>query len=194
MNYTYSYYHYVRVLYSPITQWLEYLTHNEKVVGSSPTRATSLSNMDYIKPMKFVPECYESSDKLGKDILRNFLLKRGWTILKDTEDGNHDIVAEKDGVTSYFEVELKNKYKFTDKESFKFTTVSFLGRKRRLHLKHPFNYVIICSETGYAITLHSNEIFCEEYVEKLKINTERRKGEDTFFRVPKDLCTFFKIK
>lgn len=143
--------------------------------------------------MKFVQECYDRSDKLGREILEKYLINNGWEIVSNEENFLHDIIAKKDGKIEYFEVELKNKYVFTNRQSFKFPTVSFLGRKKKLHQKNPFYYIIICSDTNWALSIHSSDLFKEKYRQKLYINTENRKGEDIFYRVPKDQCKFFKL-
>ena|SRR5690606_8187821 len=143
--------------------------------------------------MKFVQECYDRSDKLGRDLLEKYLKTNGWEIISNEENFLHDIIAEKDGKIQYFEVELKDKYEFTTRQSFKFPTVSFLARKKKLHQDNPFHYVIICSKTGWALTIHSSKLFKEKYRQKLYINTSNRKGDDFFYRVPKEKCKFFKL-
>ena len=150
--------------------------------------------MEKIKPLKFNQESYDTHDSMGKKILSDYLESIGYQILSSVEDYGHDIIAQKPGEEpKYFEVEIKNSYPFTSKESFKFNTVSFLGRKMRLHNIKPFIYVIVCSYTGYAICLESDRIFLDKYIEKIHINTNMRQGLDTMFRVPKNLCKFFKI-
>ena len=144
--------------------------------------------------MKFVPESYLEADQLGKDLLVNYLKGRGYEIIDTTESYDHDIIASLNGEKVYFEVELKYspKYAFTKKGTFPFSSVSFLGRKKRLHDKHPFHYVII-SSTGWAVSCHSSEIFKDEYMERVMINTNRRQGEDIMFRVPVDKCYFLNV-
>ena len=93
----------------------------------------------------------------------------------------------------FFELETKSKYPFTTMDTFPFDSVSFLGRKKRLHLKNKFHYIIICRETEWAVTCESQDIFKEEYLESLNINTPNRKGKDQMYRVPKAKCIFFNI-
>lgn len=148
--------------------------------------------MDF-KARTFVQESYDDSDALAKDKMTQYLVRRGHTILSSEENFEHDIITKKDGLTYYFEVEVKTNYVFVSRDTFVFKTVSFLGRKLRLHDIHPFHYVIMCRETEYAVTCPSFVIFNPEYIETLTIETEHRSGLDQMYRVPKGLCTFFNI-
>lgn len=141
----------------------------------------------------FSQKSYDDNDSYAKEKFIKFLEKRGYTITSSEENYEHDVVAEKEGVTHYFELEVKRNYPFTTSDSFKFATVSFCGRKERLHKIHKFHYVIICYETGYAVTATSDEIFKEEYREDIELNTYDRRGKDSFRRVPKNVCKFFNI-
>lgn len=142
---------------------------------------------------KFVKESYDKNDNLAKKIFIKFIKKKGYNIINSKENYQHDIVAEKDNVVHYFELEVKNNYPFRDRKSFPFETVSFLGRKKRLHEINPFFYVIICTETNCALTAFSEDIFDNNYVEEFKIQTQHRNGLDQFYRIPKELCSFFYI-
>lgn len=142
---------------------------------------------------KFVAQSYVDSDQYAKDMLCNFLIKRGHWIGKSKEDYYWDVESYKDNKIFLFEVEVKRNYPFTTRESFPFQTVSFLGRKHRLHKIQPFYYIIICKETGWAVTCFSSEIYKDEYIEELNIKTISRLGDDLMFRVPKSNCKFFKI-
>lgn len=143
---------------------------------------------------KFSKESYNNNDNFAKELFIKFIIQKGHTIINSEENYEHDIITEKDGKTYYFEVEVKHNYPFTDKKSFKFSTVSFLGRKLRLHKIQPFKYVIICAETLYAVACESKLIYKDDYIEELDINKYERKGKDAFYRVPKDDCVFFNIK
>jgi hypothetical protein len=78
-------------------------------------------------------------------------------------------------------------------DTFPFPTVSFLARKKKWK-DIGFWYIIVCKETNYALVANSNDIFKDEYLETLNINTEERQGKDYFYRVPKNKCKFFKIR
>jgi hypothetical protein len=142
---------------------------------------------------KFNQGSYNHSDKYAKDLFINYITKKGHTIINKKENYDHDVITKKDNIIYYFELETKSKYPFTTIETFKFNSVSFLGRKKRLHLKNKFHYIIICRETEWAITCNSEDIFKTEYIENLNINTPNRKGKDQMYRVPKDKCKFFNI-
>jgi len=142
---------------------------------------------------KFVQASYDRNDDWGKEILVRWLKSYGsrFTILdKEKEDYKVDIVVldtKADKLMS-FEVEVKHGYPFTDEESFKFDSVSFLGRKKKYG---DFWYAIVCAETEAILIAHSFEIYKEEYREIKTIATTERNGLDEFYRVPKDKCIFY---
>jgi len=142
---------------------------------------------------KFVQESYNKNNSLGIKILTKYLIKKGFINITSEENYSHDVVAEKNGKKYYFEVEMKNGYPFSSKETFRFPTVSFLGRKKKMHDKEQFKYVIICGETSWGIGCDSSIIFNDKYIEELDINTSDRHGRDLFYRVPKDECSFFDL-
>lgn len=146
--------------------------------------------MEY-KARKFNKNTYNEYDSFAKEKIIVFLTKKGHKIINKEEDYNHDLVTCKDGVNYYFELEVKIGYPFTSKNDYKFNTVSFLGRKKRLHDLNPFYYLIICKETNCVLSCYSNDIFKDEFLEKLNVNTKNRKGNDEMYRVPIDKCTFF---
>lgn len=143
---------------------------------------------------RFVRSSYERSDSPLKQMLSDFLVERGHTILHSEEDSAHDIVTEMGGRAYYFEVEAKATYLFTNKDSFPFDTVSFLGRKYKLHMLHPFQYIIVCPTTGWALSCYSSQIFKEDHRVLLSIRSHERQGLDEFYRVPKQECIFFPLK
>jgi len=142
---------------------------------------------------KFNQGSYNNSDKYAKDLFIKYITKKGHIIISKEENYDHDVITEKDGIKYYFELETKSRYPFTTIETFNFNSVSFLGRKKRLHLKNKFHYIIICRETEWALTCYSEDIFKNEYIENLNINTPNRKGKDQMYRVPKNKCKFFNI-
>jgi hypothetical protein len=142
---------------------------------------------------KFNQQSYDENDNFAKVIFSKHLESEGYKVLPIVEDYGIDLLAEKDGVIFYFELEVKTRYPFTTVDTFKFATVSFLARKKKMHNKQPFVYVIICRETEWALMCSSSEIFKEEYEEFVTINTTRRKGVDKMYRVPKEQCKFFKL-
>ncbi len=143
---------------------------------------------------KFVMESYIENNDYAINIMKMFLLKHGYKIKEKLyEDYDIDILAEKNNKEFLFEVEIKTGYSFTTRESFRFNTVSFLARKEKWK-NTQFYYVIICKETDYALVANSDKIFKNEYKENININTYYRNGKDSFYRVPKEMCKFFKIK
>ena len=142
----------------------------------------------------FVQSSYDDNDQLAKQKMIAFLQRGGHTIVTSAEDYNHDLVTTLGSETLWFELEFKTGYPFTTSATFPFDTVSFLGRKKRLHELQPFHYVVMCKETDYAVTCFSDDIFKDEYTHTLTINTRDRSGLDEMYRVPKDQCTFFNLQ
>ncbi len=142
---------------------------------------------------KFSQKSYNENDEYAKNKISKYLIERGHKIIQDKENYNHDLITKKNGVMFYFEFEVKRNYSFTKKEDYRFDSVSFLGRKVRLHNIKPYYYMILCYETDSVVFCHSSEIFKNEYKETLKLNKYNRKGNDEMYRVPIDKCNFFKL-
>jgi hypothetical protein len=154
--------------------------------------------MDIIKELsarRFSQSSYDENDSWAKEhFLKYITEKRGHTVINSEENMSHDIVTEKDGERYYFELEVKtSRYKFTNEKDFPFPTVSFLGRKKRLHNIQPFHYIIISKATGHAVHAESDIIYRDEYKEEAYINVSDREGDDVLYRVPKESCVFFKL-
>lgn len=142
--------------------------------------------------MDFIKEEYDRCDAWAKDLFISYLEFRGHVIIKTHEDYKHDLISVFKGNTYHFELEVKTNYSWTNSYDFKFSTVSFLARKKKLHEINEFYYVIICKETLDAIACLSSLIFNEKYL--LEITLDKvRKGNDKFYRVPKDQCRFFTL-
>lgn len=136
---------------------------------------------------------YKKYDKLAKELLKDHLLEKEYKIISEEEDYMHDIVVMDGDRKIFFEVEVKIGYPFTSQEDFPFKTVSFAGRKIRLHKEQPFFYVIIDVETKTMVCCHSSIIFNEEYAETIYITKQSRRGLDMLYRVPKEICIFMKL-
>jgi len=140
----------------------------------------------------FSQESYDRHDQQVKDIVVAFL-KRMNHEPHAKEDYNHDIISTYQGYEYYWEVEAKTGYRFTSRSTFPFPSVSFAGRKKRLHEKKPFYYFIVNVEDMCGIYCHSSIIYNEQYAQEIMINRER-KGLDKLYRVPKDKCDFISLK
>jgi len=148
--------------------------------------------MDF-EARKFSKESYDKNDLYAKNKFSQFIIRKGHTIISIIEDYNHDLQTIKNNTKYFFELEVKTGYKFTNEDSFQFNTVSFLGRKKRLHEIKPFFYVIICRETEWAVMCYSENIYINDYIEHINIKTIHRNGNDELYRVPKNICTFFNL-
>ena len=144
------------------------------------------------KPSEFVKSSYDNNNSLAIDMVSDFLVNKGFSIVDKEEDYWIDIEAEREGETLLFEAEVKPRVRFTSRDSFPFKTVSFLSRKSKWK-ETPFWYVIVCPDTKYAIFAKSEDIFKDKYIENINVNTSDRKGMDKFYRVPKSVCIFKKI-
>lgn len=144
------------------------------------------------KPGDFVKESYLDNNEKAIKIFSSFLTKKGYQIIDKEEDYWIDIEATKENNTLLFEVEMKSKVKFSDRESFPFNTVSFLARKEKWK-STPFWYCIICESTGFAVIANSDKIYKKRYKQNINVNTKHRKGLDSFYRVPKEECYFVNV-
>ena len=145
-------------------------------------------------PRRFVPNSYGRSDDWAVSKIKGFLVTKGYRILeKDAEDFAIDIAADRHGKIEYFEVETKTGYPFTGKDDYPFDTVSFLARKKKW-ASAGYWYVILCRETLAFLMCNSNEIYQDKHFIKLGIDSAERKGNDEFYRVPKDKCYWYKLE
>ena len=142
---------------------------------------------------KFNQHSYDICDAPAKEIISSFLKKRGFDIISTKEDYGVDITCSKDGKIFLVEVETKNSTEFTGEYDFPFDTVSFSGRKIRLHKQEPFWYVLVNLNTRASIFCHSKQIYKKQYLEEIYILTDKRKGMDAFYRVPKEFCYFITV-
>jgi hypothetical protein len=167
--------------------------------ASKLTLTTTNKNMDKESddrkaPQKFVKKSYDRSDDWAVSKVKEHLSNNGYTVIpKESEDYELDIKAVKNAVTEYYECETKTGYTFTSERDFRFSTLSFLARKKKW-ADIGFWYIIVCRETLAYAKCHSNVIFQDKYMEVLDINSQERKGKDTFYRVPKNLCEWGKLQ
>lgn len=144
--------------------------------------------MEKKEPYRFVKKSYDRSDQWAISKVKEHLINNGYSIPeKGMEDYGLDIKAIKEGVVHYFECETKTGYPFTGADDFKFSTVSFLARKKKW-APVGFWYVIVCRETLAYVKCHSEIIYRDEFLEELEIDSKERQGTDAFYRVPKELC------
>ena len=146
-----------------------------------------------LEARKFSKESYDQFDSMVKNIVIDFIEYNGGLITKAEEDYSFDIEFSYNDMSYLAEVEAKPNYRFNDADSFPFETVSFTGRKLRLHNITPFWYIVVNYIDMVAIVCHSSKIYRDEYLEQLNINTEHRKGGDEFYRVPKEECKFINL-
>ena len=149
-------------------------------------------NTDF-KARKFNEQSYVSNDRPAKKLLLDFLKRNGHEVKRASENFEYDLITAKDGHLFFWEVEMKIGYKFTSTDDYQFDTVSFLGRKMRLHNIKPFFYVIICKESKHAVMAHSNDIFLNTHRESIVVNAADRTGNDEVYHVPKTKCKFFNL-
>lgn len=137
--------------------------------------------------MEFYNQDYKKFDTKGKELLTTYLIKQGYTVSLPKEDYGVDLHALKNNKIHNFDIEMKKHISITDVESYPYSTVSFLSRKKKYGI---FWYVIISIENSGVIIVHSSTIYRDEYKENFYIDNLYRKGDDSFYRVPKELCVF----
>ena len=143
-------------------------------------------------PSKFQKEEYDKENDWAIQIVSSFLIALGYSIIDKGEDYNVDIHAHKNNKHLLIEAEVKKLYPWEDRNSFKFDTVSFLGRKKKWAKGEGFWYFIVCRENKNLLFAHSSQIFKEENNEKIYVNSTRRLGVDTFYRLNKNEVWFAK--
>lgn len=145
------------------------------------------------KPSEFVQQSYNINNQSGIEKMIPYLISNGYDVPHKEEDYGVDIIAFKNGVEHRFEIEIKNT-EFTNRESYPWDTVSFLSRKQKMAYDEPFWYVLISPVTNWFLFCDSTTIYQKQYREKIHIDTLYRKGDDYFYRVPKELCNFRNLK
>jgi hypothetical protein len=145
-----------------------------------------------MNPRKFIQESYDRNNSWSIELVSNFFKHKGYSIHNEEEDYNIDFSIKKGDIHKHIEVEVKSNYPFRSKEDFRFSTVSFLGRKEKWK-DLDFLYIIVCAETKYAVACNSKHIFQEKFREKIYLNHYEREGYDTLYRVPKEDCLFFNL-
>ena len=142
------------------------------------------------RPQKFNRKSYDDNNQWAIDIITSFLENNGYDCPPKPEDYKADISAFKDGKEKLFEAETKYTF-FEDESTFPFPTVSFAARKKKYG---DFVYIIISKKSNWAIACESSVIYNDKFKEEVHVNTSDRLGMDSFYRVPKELCHFFKIR
>jgi hypothetical protein len=142
------------------------------------------------QPSNFIQESYDLNDAPAKKLVADYLERIGYENIQTEETFDHDIIAEREGVKFYFEVEMKSRYRFRQRETFPFDTVHFLGRKERLHRKQPFYYVIVGPLEEWAVICHSGDIYKDEQRKYVQVQTTSRYGWDNMFEVHRNKCLF----
>lgn len=143
--------------------------------------------------MKFSKLRYDENDPQAKELMIKYFQNHGYSIIAEVENFEHDLIIEKEATKYFIEVEMKASLVFTDSNSFKYDTVSFLKRKDKLHLLAPFTYYIIQPKTEWAVCCHSNTIYQEKY-KVMKTSNSRKNETEEYYHVPKQLCTFIDLK
>jgi len=135
-------------------------------------------------PRQFNQKSYDDNDKVAKDLMINFLQKKGHIITQSEETYGTDIITNK----GKYEVEISSK-DFTTRESFPYPMVNFLGRKEKYGDMY---YVIISKNQQYALVAAAKDIFKKENRTVVFCNTIRQ-GLDEVYQLPKDQVKFFKL-
>jgi DNA gyrase/topoisomerase IV subunit A len=135
-------------------------------------------------PRQFNQKSYDDNDKVAKDLMINFLQKKGHVITQSEETYSTDIITNK----GKYEVEISSK-DFTTRESFPYPMVNFLGRKEKYGDMY---YVIISKNHQYALVAAAKDIFKPENKTVVYCNTQRQ-GLDEVYQLPSAQVKFFKL-
>lgn len=147
---------------------------------------------------KFDQESYNVNDDYARLTLSNYLKNKGYTIKSNlsVEDYKCDIIAEKDGETVRFEVQVATA-KWTSREDFPYDKVNFAERKRKILENEGDFFYVIMNKDGYALCARGSEIY-DPQTSQVKSMWSRRdngaEGMDFYFRLDKNKVSFFKIK
>lgn len=142
----------------------------------------------------FRKDDYDELNDYAINMITKFLQFFGYDVPKKEEDYTIDIEAYRNNKKYRVEAEVRSDLWFTDRETFPFDTVSFLGRKKKYEDISDFWYFLVCKKTGYAVYCNSNTIYKDIYRETIRVNNIKRYGDDVFYRVPKSLCKFINLK
>ena len=85
---------------------------------------------------------------------------------------------------------LGKRNKWTCASDFPFRFVNFLSRKKRMHERDPFWYVIICDETKFALAAHSSVIYDGNTPITIGTNTVDMEESLVVYRLPVSKCIF----
>jgi hypothetical protein len=140
--------------------------------------------------LAFIQDSYDTYNQKGIQLLSDYIVSKGYEIfLKEKEDYDIDIVAQKNGKIYLFEAEMKKDKSITTPENF-YRTVSFLSRKRKFAVNNWFIYFIISDVNYGAIWAPSDVIFKKEHKVEKYISKDGRKGLEDFYEVPREECKF----
>jgi hypothetical protein len=143
---------------------------------------------------KFSQESYNKYNDSTINKVITHLESLGYKIIRRDETFSHDLIIQKaDGPEVYVEVEASAAWEFTTRDTYKYPNVNFLGRKQKMHIEHPFMYIIVCVKTDWALACDSNVIYNTGRRKEIHVNSQFKKGSDEVFYLPKDKVSFFKL-
>lgn len=169
---------------SPKQLELEQIQAAKEFVKNNPEALNqSASTFDYKK--------YLQTDAKAKELMSNFLTKKGYNVEQKEEDYGIDLIANKNNQQVKFELEISS-IDF-DLDNYKYDEVHFLARKKKMLDKQgDYHYIIISSNHQYALTAKASDIFKQDnYITKYA--GKGRDGIDEFYKLPKQQVKFFKL-
>ena len=139
----------------------------------------------------FCEKQYSEHDVLGKRKFQSFCEKQGFEYNIPNENKGIDATMIINGIEYKCEIEVK-KSRWKSKKDFPFHTVSFLGRKKRLHDKGPFYYFIFSYYENAALCCNSINIYKDEYITNKFADRKNGNADiDEYYHVPKSRVYFF---
>ena len=139
---------------------------------------------------KFRQDDYNKYNDLSIKKVSGYLIKKGFNVPYKEEDYDIDIIAYKNNIEYRIEVEVRTKLNWTSEKDYPYSTVSFLGRKRKYCKSKDFWYFLVSNDINNFLFCKSNYIFNTEYQVVKEIDTNKRYGIDITYHVPKQLCNY----
>ncbi len=142
------------------------------------------------KAGEFRQDDYNQYNDISIKKVSDYLIQKGFTVPHKDEDYDIDIVAYKNNIEYRIEVEVRTKLNWTSEKDYPYSTVSFLGRKKKYSKSSLFWYFLVSNDVSNFLFCRSDFIFQKQHQVSMRMNTNKRYGIDIAYHVPKQLCNF----
>lgn len=138
----------------------------------------------------FRQDDYNKYNDVSIKKVSDYLIKKGFIVPQKNEDYDIDIIAYKNNIEYRIEVEVRTKLNWTSEKDYPYSTVSFLGRKKKYCKFNIFWYFLVSNDINNFLFCQSSYIFNKQYQVVKQVDTDKRYGIDIAYHVPKQLCNF----